>query len=172
MAGNHKTKLGPDKQNEEGSKMTKKSTVNHVPGFKKWWQNKTPYTSGRTSSGGTNKSIVMSSTFSLLFRYFVFCNLSCIASSPNCQRTMTPVMILRPGVPTTKRMIPRKRRKMSSAEVVAEYVDLFLLGNQRAQSLGEPIYHRKHRHRRNVTPYHFFNFSDFFLFYHNNTYIL
>ena len=64
-------------------------------------------------SSGTNKSIVMSSRFSVLFRYFVFCVLSCIASSTSCQRTMTPVMILSPGVPTTKRMIPRKRRKMS-----------------------------------------------------------
>ena len=33
MAGYHNTKLGPNKQNEEGSKMAKKSTVNHVPGF-------------------------------------------------------------------------------------------------------------------------------------------
>ena len=33
MAGYHKAKLGPDEQNDEGSKMSKKSTVNHVPGF-------------------------------------------------------------------------------------------------------------------------------------------
>ena len=34
MVGYHKTKLRPHKQNEEGSKMAKKSTVNHVPGFR------------------------------------------------------------------------------------------------------------------------------------------
>ena len=35
MAGYHKTKLGPDKQNDEGSKMSKKSTVNHAPGLRR-----------------------------------------------------------------------------------------------------------------------------------------
>ena len=102
--------------------------------------NEAPYTSGRRSNGRIKDSMIRSSLFSLLLRYFIPCVLNCTASSPKCQRTMTPVMILRPGVPTTRSIIPKKRKATSSVEVTAEYVDFFFFANQWMQSLWEKTY--------------------------------